>query len=171
MAEPIYLGLVFIICLIAVCFLRLKCLYLLFIDAFVQNTALPFMYTSLGASRGLVASLLVSKEVLLVILLRGAFTSGKARFGGHVAPSPWSSFSCSPATAPVRIDSHLREATILLNAFVNCVIGQPSFAFLDCGDHYSLHATRVCQEVSPPNDLSPVRSVVRRSSYVASTSE
>jgi hypothetical protein len=68
MAEPIYLGLVFIICLIAVYFLRLKCLYLLFIDAFVQNTALPFMYTSLGASRELVASLLVSKEVLLVIL-------------------------------------------------------------------------------------------------------
>ena len=68
MAEPIYLSLVFIICLIAVYFLRLKCLYILFIDAFVQNTALPYMYTSLGASRGLVASLLVSKEVLLAIL-------------------------------------------------------------------------------------------------------
>src|SRR5215469_17305596 len=68
MAEPIYLSLVFIICFVAVYFLRLKCLYILFIDAFVQNTVLPFMYTSLGASRGLVASLLVSKEVILVIL-------------------------------------------------------------------------------------------------------
>ena len=68
MAEPIYLGLVFVVCALAVYFLRLKCLYLLFIDAFVQNTALPFIYTSFGANRGLVASLLVSKEVLLAIL-------------------------------------------------------------------------------------------------------
>jgi hypothetical protein len=68
MAEPIYLGLVFVACALAVYFLRLKCLYLLFVDAFVQNTALPFIYTSFGASRGLVASLLVSKEVLLTIL-------------------------------------------------------------------------------------------------------
>lgn len=68
MAEPIYLGLVFVVCALAVYFLRLKCLYLLFIDAFVQNTALPFVYTSFGATRGLVASLLVSKEVLLAVL-------------------------------------------------------------------------------------------------------
>ena len=68
MSEPIYLGVVTVVCLLAVYYLRLKCLYVLFIGAFVQNTALPFVYTSFGASRGLVASLLVSKEILLSIL-------------------------------------------------------------------------------------------------------
>lgn len=68
MSDPIYLGAVTIVCLLAVYYLRLKCLYVLFIDAFIQNTALPFLYTSFGASRGLIASLLVSKEVLLFIL-------------------------------------------------------------------------------------------------------
>jgi hypothetical protein len=67
-SEPIYLGAVTVVCLLAVYYLRLKCLYVLFIDAFIQNTALPFMYTSFGASRGLIASLLISKEVLLFIL-------------------------------------------------------------------------------------------------------
>jgi hypothetical protein len=68
MSEPIYLGLVTIVCLVAVYYLKLKCLYLLFIDAFFQNTVLPYLYTSFGASRGLIASLLVSKEILLFIL-------------------------------------------------------------------------------------------------------
>jgi hypothetical protein len=68
MSSPGYLGLVIILCLLAVFYLRLKCLYVLFIGAFIQNTALPFIYTSFGASRGLVASLLVSKEVLLSVL-------------------------------------------------------------------------------------------------------
>jgi hypothetical protein len=68
MSEPIYIGVVTVVCLLAVYYLRLKCLYVLFIYAFIQNTALPFIYTSFGASRGLVASLLVSKEVLLSIL-------------------------------------------------------------------------------------------------------
>lgn len=68
MSGLIYLGVLTVLCALAVYYLRLKCLYLLFIDAFVQNTALPFLYTSFGASRGLVASLLVSKEVLLSIL-------------------------------------------------------------------------------------------------------
>jgi hypothetical protein len=68
MSYPSYLGLVIIASLVAVFYLRLKCLYILFIDAFIQNTALPFLYTSFGASRGLIASLLVSKEIILVIL-------------------------------------------------------------------------------------------------------
>jgi hypothetical protein len=68
MSYPAYLGLVILLCILAVHYLRLKCLYVLFIDAFIQNTALPFLYTSFGASPGLIASLLVSKEVLLFIL-------------------------------------------------------------------------------------------------------
>lgn len=48
-------------------YLRLNCLYVLFVDAFIQNTVLPFLYTSFGASRSLVASLLISKEILLLV--------------------------------------------------------------------------------------------------------
>lgn len=84
MAEPIYLGLVFILCALAVYCLKLKCLYILFIDAFIQNTALPFIYTSFGASRGLVASLLVSKEVLLAILFLWCLYEWKNKVG-----RPW----------------------------------------------------------------------------------
>ncbi len=68
MSYPGYLGLVISLCILAVYYFRLKCLYILFIDAFVQNTALPFLYTSFGASRSLVASLLISKEILLLVL-------------------------------------------------------------------------------------------------------
>jgi hypothetical protein len=66
MSSPGYLGLVIILCLLALFYLRLKCLYVLFVSGFVQNTALPFLYTSFGASRGLVASLLLFKEILLL---------------------------------------------------------------------------------------------------------
>jgi hypothetical protein len=68
MSYPGYLGLVIVLCIVAVCYLKLNCLYLLLIDAFIQNTALPFLYTSLGASQSLIASLLISKEILLLIL-------------------------------------------------------------------------------------------------------
>src|SRR5208283_2596969 len=68
MSYPGYLGLVIVLCILAVYFLRLNCLYVLFVDAFVQNTALPLLYTSFGASRSLVASLLISKEILLFVL-------------------------------------------------------------------------------------------------------
>jgi hypothetical protein len=66
MSSPGYLGLVIVLCLLALFYLRLKCLYLLFVYGFVQNTALPFLYTSFGASRTLVASLLLFKEILLL---------------------------------------------------------------------------------------------------------
>src|SRR5260370_19177834 len=66
MSSPGYLGLVIVLCLLAVYYLRLKCLYVLFVYGFVQNTALPFLYTSFGASRSLVASLLISKYILLL---------------------------------------------------------------------------------------------------------
>jgi len=66
MSSPIYLGLVIVLCLLALFYLRLKCLYVLFVYGFVQNTALPFLYTSFGASRGLISSLLLFKEILLL---------------------------------------------------------------------------------------------------------
>lgn len=66
MSSPGYLGLVVVLCLLALFYLRLKCLYVLFVYGFIQNTALPFLYTSFGASRGLVASLLIFKEILLL---------------------------------------------------------------------------------------------------------
>lgn len=66
MSSPGYLGLVIVLCLLALFYLRLKCLYLLFVYGFVQNTGLPFLYTSLGASRSLLASLLIFKEILLL---------------------------------------------------------------------------------------------------------
>lgn len=66
MSSPGYLGLVIVLCLLALFYLRLKCLYVLFVYGFVQNTALPFLYTSFGASRSLVASLLLFKEILLL---------------------------------------------------------------------------------------------------------
>jgi hypothetical protein len=66
MSSPGYLALVIVLCLLALFYLRVKCLYLLFVCGFVQNTALPFLYTSFGASRSLVASLLLFKEILLL---------------------------------------------------------------------------------------------------------
>src|SRR6266852_1184072 len=66
MSSPGYLGLVIVLCLLALFYLRLKCLYVLFVYGFVQNTALPFLYTSCGASRSLIASLLIFKEILLL---------------------------------------------------------------------------------------------------------
>jgi hypothetical protein len=66
MSSPGYLGLVIILCLLALFYLRLKCLYVLFVYGFFQNTALPFLYTSFGASRSLIASLLIFKEILLL---------------------------------------------------------------------------------------------------------
>jgi hypothetical protein len=66
MSSPGYLGLVIVLCLLALFYLRLKCLYVLFVYGFVQNTALPFLYTSFGASRGLISSLLLFKEILLL---------------------------------------------------------------------------------------------------------
>jgi hypothetical protein len=65
-SSPGYLGLVIVLCLLAVYYLKLKCLYVLFVYGFVQNTLLPFLYTTFGASRSLVASLLISKEILLL---------------------------------------------------------------------------------------------------------
>src|SRR5260370_41443977 len=69
MSSPGYLSLVIAVCFLVVLYLKLKCLYVLFIYAFVQNTALPFLYTSFGASRSLLASLLISKEILLLMLV------------------------------------------------------------------------------------------------------
>jgi hypothetical protein len=66
MSSPGYLSLVILLCLLAVYYFKLNCLYILFVYGFVQNTVLPFLYTTFGASRSLVASLLISKEILLL---------------------------------------------------------------------------------------------------------
>jgi hypothetical protein len=68
MIHVIYLALVVALCLVFVWYLKLNSLYVLFTFAFVQNLALPFMYTSLGASRSLLLSLLLFKEILLLLL-------------------------------------------------------------------------------------------------------
>ena len=68
MNYGVYLGLVVALCVALVWRLKLNSLYVLFTFAFVQNLALPFMYTSLGASRDLLLGLLLFKEVLLLLL-------------------------------------------------------------------------------------------------------
>lgn len=68
MNYGIYLVLIVALCVALVWRLKLNSLYVLFIFAFVQNLVLPFMYTSLGASRDLLLGLLLFKEILLLLL-------------------------------------------------------------------------------------------------------
>lgn len=68
MTYAVGVGLVIIACACLLGWQKLNSVYILFGFAFVQNLALPFMYTSLKVSRELLLSLLLFKEILLLFL-------------------------------------------------------------------------------------------------------
>ena len=84
MNSPLYLGIVLILCVILLVWLKHKALYVICVFAFVQNFLIPWLYTAGYVGRGLAQSMLLFKEFLLLILF-----AYSVFLLSHRASRPW----------------------------------------------------------------------------------